>query len=71
MLHVSSDFLLVLATVFSSGWKIVTAFQIPGTNINVAEFVFACFMIVFVIKVVPHILNFSSWWNVQHKDDDE
>ena len=60
MLHVSSDFLVIVATLFSTGWKIVTSFQIPGTNINVAEFVFACFMVVFVIKVVPKILGFSS-----------
>ena len=60
MLQVDSDFLLVLATVFSSGWRIVTSFHIPGTNMNVAEFVFACFMVVFVIKVVPAFLAFSS-----------
>lgn len=60
VLNVSSDFMLVLAAIFSSGWRIVTSFQIPGTNINVAEFAFACFMIVFVIKVVPAFLGFSS-----------
>lgn len=60
MLVVSSDFLLVVATIFSSGWRIFTSFQIPGTNINVAEFVFACFMVVFVIKIVPVFLGFSS-----------
>lgn len=62
MLQVNSDFLLVLSAVFSSGWKIVTSFHIPGTNMNVAEFVFACFMVVFVVKVVPRILGFASWW---------
>lgn len=70
MLNVSSDFLLVLATVFSSGWKIVTSFQIPGTNMNVAEFLFACMMVVFVIKVVPRILGFTSWWGSDRDSSD-
>lgn len=61
MLQVDSDFLLVIAAVFSSGWRIVTSFQIPGTNMNVAEFVFACMMVVFVVKVVPRILGFGSF----------
>lgn len=60
MLQVNSDFLLVLAAVFSSGWKIFTSFHIPGTNMNVAEFVFACMMVVFVVRVVPRILGFAS-----------
>lgn len=62
MLNVSSDFMLVIAAVFSTGWRIVTSFQIPGTNMNVVEFVFACMMVVFTIKVVPRILGFASWW---------
>lgn len=62
MLNVSSDFLLIVAAVFSTGWKIATSFQVPGTNLNIPEFVFACFMVVFAIKVVPHILGFNSWW---------
>lgn len=60
MLQVDSDFLLVLSAVFSTGWKIFTCFDIPGTNMNVAEFVFACMMVVFAIKVVPSILGFRS-----------
>ena len=60
MLNVSSDFLLVLSAVFSSGWKLVTSFQIPGTNMNVAEFIFSCMMVVFAIRVVPAILGFRS-----------
>lgn len=60
MLTVDSDFLLVIASAFSSGWRIFTSFNVPGTNINVAEFVFACFMVVFVVKVVPVFLGFSS-----------
>lgn len=60
MLQVSPDFLLALSAIFSSGWRIFVSFQIPGTNINVAEFVFGCFMVVFVIKVVPHFLGIAS-----------
>ena len=62
VLQVDSDFLLVLSALFSSAWKIITSFHIPGTNINVAEFSFACMMVVFVIKVVPAILGFRSPW---------
>lgn len=69
MLSVSSDFLLALAAIFSTGWRIVTSFQIPGTNINVAEFSFACFMVVFVIKVVPKFLGLDSWWNASRGKD--
>lgn len=59
MLHVDSDFLLVLSALFSSAWKIAVSFQVPGTNINIPEFVFACMVVVFVIKVVPRILGFA------------
>lgn len=61
MLSYSSDFLMVLATLFSSAWKIVVSFKIPGTNMNVAEFFFAGVVLIFVFKVVPKILGFSSW----------
>lgn len=70
MLNVSSDFLLVLSAVFSSAWRIVTSFRIPGTNLNVAEFVFSCFMVVFVIKVVPKFLGFASWWGAERENKD-
>lgn len=70
MLHVDQDFLLVLSAIFSSGWKIATAFKIPGTNINVPEFVFACFMIVFVLKIVPGILGISSLFKDSSKSSD-
>lgn len=60
MLTTSSDFLLVLAALFSSSWKIIVAFKIPGTNMNIAEFFFAAGMVVFVLKVVPRILGFAS-----------
>lgn len=60
MLTVSSDFLLILSAIFSTGWRIATAFQIPGTNMNIPEFMFACMMIVFVIKAVPKLLGFAS-----------
>lgn len=68
VLQVDSDFLLVLSALFSSAWKIITSFHIPGTNINVAKFSFACMMVVFVIKVVPRILGFSSWWGSDRGD---
>lgn len=61
MLQVDSDFMLVLSAFFASAWKVITSFHIPGTNINVAEFLFACLMVVFVVRVVPRILGFSSW----------
>lgn len=61
MLSYSSDFVMVLAALFSSAWKIVVSFKIPGTNMNVAEFFFAGAMIIFVLKAVPKILGFSSW----------
>lgn len=60
MLSVSSDVLLILSAVFSTGWRIATSFRVPGTNMNIPEFVFACLMVVFVIKVVPRLLGFSS-----------
>ena len=64
MLSVSQDFMLAVSLLFSSAWKIATSFQIPGTNINIPEFMFACLMMVFGIKVVPSILGFASWWRV-------
>lgn len=68
MLQVDSDFLLILSAAFSSGWKIVTSFHIPGTNLNVAEFVFACYMVVFVIKIVPSILGFKAPFDPHSSD---
>lgn len=59
-LQVTPDFLLVLAALFSSGWRIATSFQIPGTNLNIPEFVFACVVVLFTIKAVPFFLGFTS-----------
>lgn len=67
MLTVSSDFMLILASVFSTGWRIAVSFRVPGTNINIPEFVFSCMMVVFVIKVVPSLLGLASWWDVQQE----
>lgn len=67
MLIVSSDFKLVLAAVFSTGWRIITSFHIPGTNMNVAEFIFACMMVVFVLKIVPAIVGFRGWQVAQEE----
>lgn len=52
MLEVSDDFMLVLATLFSSGWRIATSFQIPGTNINIPEFALASLGVMFAIRAV-------------------
>lgn len=52
MLEVSDDFMLVLATLFSSGWRIATSFHIPGTNLNIPEFALACLGIMFAIRAV-------------------
>lgn len=70
MLTTTSDFRLVLSALFSSAWRIVTSFHIPGTNMNVAEFVFACFMVVFAVKVVPKFLGFASWWGSERENKD-
>lgn len=59
MLQISDDVKQVIAILFRSGWKIATSFRIPGTNINIPEFCFACLVIVFVLRVVPHILGIS------------
>lgn len=60
MLNVDSDFILVISALFSSAWKIATSFHVPGTNLNIPEFVFACMMVVFVVKAVPKLLGFAS-----------
>lgn len=63
MLSVSDDVKLVISALFSSAWRIMTSFQIPGTNINIAEFLFACLAILFSYRVVPHMLGLHSWWS--------
>lgn len=68
MLQVDSNFLLVLSALFSSAWRIFTSFQIPGTNINVPEFVFSCVVLVFVIKAVPRLLGFASVFSSSEDD---
>lgn len=59
MLQISDDVKQVIAILFRSGWRIATAFRIPGTNINIPEFCLACLVLVFVLRVVPHILGIS------------
>lgn len=71
MLQVDSDFLLIISALFSSGWRIATSFQIPGTNMNIPEFALACVMVVFVIKAVPRILGFASALDTNSGDDGE
>lgn len=70
MLLFNSDFVQIIAAIFSTGWRIFVSFRIPGTNMNVAEFVFGCMMVLFVVRVVPRILGFSAWWDA-HSDRDE
>lgn len=60
MLQVSSDFMLILATLFSSAWKIATSFTIPGTNVSVPSFMLAMLMIFFVLRHVPKLLGISD-----------
>lgn len=56
MLTVENDFLQILGSVFSVGWRIATSFNIPGTNINVVEFALACLVLRFVlVHVCPAI----------------
>lgn len=73
MLSVSNDFLLVLSALFSSAWRIMTSFQIPGTNINIPEFLFGCLMVAFVIKAASIMVGFPSIFSGGSKggDDDE
>lgn len=57
MLQVSNDFRMVVATLFSTGWKFLTSFDIPGTNINVVEFAVSGFVLFFVLRRVLPIIG--------------
>lgn len=57
MLQVSSDFKACLALIFQTGWKIVTGFNIPGTNMNIAEFSVAGIVLFFVLRRVLPVLG--------------
>lgn len=57
MLQVSNDFKSVVALIFSTGWRILTSFDIPGTNINVVEFAIASLVLLFVIRRVLPIIG--------------
>lgn len=58
-LQISDDFRLVVSAIFSVGWRIATAFKIPGTNINIPEFALACLGVMFAIRAV-RFLGFGS-----------
>lgn len=57
MLSVSNDFKTVVATLFSTAWRLMTSFNIPGTNINVVEFAVSCLVLLFVIRRVLPIIG--------------
>lgn len=59
VLHVSDDFILIVSALMSSGWRIATSFQIPGTNLNIPEFALACLGVMFAIRAV-RFLGFGS-----------
>lgn len=61
MLQMSEDFRLALAAIFSTGWRIATAFQIPGTNINIPEFALACLVLTLVLRRGPRLLGLGPW----------
>lgn len=61
MLHVSDDVKLALAAIFQAGWRIATAFKIPGTNINIPEFCIACLVLILVLRRGPRLLGFGPW----------
>lgn len=57
MLILSSDFKLVVASLFGMGWRLFTSFNIPGTNINVVELSVAALVLWFVIRHVLPIVG--------------
>lgn len=61
MLQVSDDVKLALAAIFQTGWRIATAFKIPGTNINIPEFCIACLVLILVLRRGPRLLGFGPW----------
>lgn len=61
MLNTTSDFRLVLAAIFSTGWRIATSFRIPGTNMNIPEFAMACIVLVLVLRMAPRLLGLQAW----------
>lgn len=61
MLQVTSDFGLALAAIFSVPWRIITSVSIPGTNINVAEFLLAVSVICIVLKYAPRLFGGDSF----------
>lgn len=68
MLSVTDDFRLALAAIFQVGWKIVTSFHIPGTNMNLAEFCVAALIIVFVLRKVPGLIGLGPSLQINPMD---
>lgn len=59
MLSTTQDFRLAVTAVFWTGWRIATAFKIPGTNMNVPEFAVAVLVIVLVLRQAPKLLGLA------------
>lgn len=68
MLQVSNDFFMIVSYAFSVGWRIATAFQIPGTNINIPEFCLAMAAIIFSLR---HVLAVTGVNHPVKTDSDE
>ena len=52
---------MALAAIFSTGWRIATAFKIPGTNINIPEFCLAGLVLCLVLRRGPRLLGLGPW----------
>lgn len=60
MLQVDNSFLLVISSLFSSAWTLIRSFNIPGTNINVAEFAIAVLVLAFIFRHVFPLIHLPS-----------
>lgn len=61
MLQTTVEFRQALSAIFWTGWRIATAFKIPGTNMNIPEFAIACLMVTVALRHVPRILGLYPW----------
>lgn len=60
MLYTDNSFVLVVSTLFSSAYRLMKSFNIPGTNINVFEFMMAAIVLFFIIKRVFPIIHLKA-----------
>lgn len=57
----NADFLRVVQNLFATGWRFMTCFRIPGTNVKPGEFFMAMVFVWLVLrKVLPMILGAQS-----------